>query len=409
VTGALVMIFARTLRKRMVAFSVVICAVTVPARAAAQPPPSDSSQSPSPTSAWQFGGFIDVPYLNSFNDPDNHLFRNRGTTPRVDEWDADMLAAYVRKTATDKSRFGTELTAQTGEDSKTFGFSATAPNISDADLLRHLGPTNGSCLAPIGKGLTIQAGIFNSLIGYDSLYAKENFAYTRPWGADYTPYLMLGVNASYPMSDKLTATFAVVNGYWHLAHANDVPSVVGQLAYKPAGDKVTVKETVLYGSHQPATALEFWRVLSDTIVERKAGPLTIAGEYQFATERVDASGNPRAVWMAAQLPVRYVVRDPWSITVRPEFAWDRDGRWISGVLGAGQSIKAITSTLEYRVPSYKGAGAIVRVEHRYDSAEGPAGGFFKDGAKPTGNVQVVSGQNLFIVALILTFDSAARK
>src|SRR5437016_11158072 len=125
-----------------------------------------------------------------------------------------------------------ELEAQAGEDSKIFGFSATAPNLAEANWLRQIGKADVSYLAPVGKGLTVQGGIFSSLIGYDSLYAKDNFTYTRPWGADYTPYLMLGVNSSYPVTDKLTATAAIVNGYWHLANANDVPSFVGQAAYK---------------------------------------------------------------------------------------------------------------------------------------------------------------------------------
>src|SRR5437879_7186273 len=110
------------------------------------------------------------------------------------------------------------MTAKGGQDSRVFGFSATAPNLSGFQGLRHLGPTDVSYLAPVGKGLTIQGGIFSSLIGYDSLYAKDNFSYTRPWGADYTPYLMLGVNASYPVSPALTATALLVNGYWHLAN-----------------------------------------------------------------------------------------------------------------------------------------------------------------------------------------------
>jgi len=62
-------------------------------------------------------------------------------------------------------------------------------------------------------------GIFTSLIGYDSLYAKDNSAYTRPWGADSTPYLMTGVNAKYSFTDRVSATLFVVNGYWHLADA----------------------------------------------------------------------------------------------------------------------------------------------------------------------------------------------
>jgi hypothetical protein len=264
-----------------------------------------------------------------------------------------------------------------------------------------------SYLAPVGKGLTLQGGIFSSLIGYDSLYAKDNFNYTRPWGADYTPYLMLGVNASYPLAERLTGTFGVINGYWHLAHANDTPSFTGQLAYK-ASERVSVKETLLYGSHQSTTALEFWRVLSDTIVERKSERLTTVFEYQLGSEKVDANGFPRALWMSAQLPVHWVVRAPWSVTVRPEFAWDRDGRWISGQLGAGQSIKAITTTLEYRVP-YKGAQAIVRFEHRYDDSHGVAGGFFDDGEARAGGLNIVPGQHLLSVALIATFDSSARE
>jgi hypothetical protein len=96
-----------------------------------------------------------------------------------------MAALYVRKRPSEESRWGVELTAQAGKDDEFFGFSATAPNIAGFKFLRHLGPTNVSYLAPTGKGLTLQADIFNSLIGYDSLYAKDNFNYTRPCGADF--------------------------------------------------------------------------------------------------------------------------------------------------------------------------------------------------------------------------------
>jgi putative OmpL-like beta-barrel porin-2 len=386
---------------------VAVAALLIPTAAFAQDPPADQPQPQSAASDWQYGGFLDVGYLNSLNDPANGLFRNRGTTPRVDEWDVNMAAAWVKKTATERSRAGVELTAQTGEDSKIFGFSATAPNIAGADVLRHLGPTNVSYLAPVGKGLTIQGGIFSSLIGYDGLYAKDNFEYTRPWGADYTPYFMLGVNAGYPITDKLTGAVAIVNGYWHLAHANDAPSVVGQLAYK-VDDRTSIKETVLVGSHQPSIAVEFWRTLSDTIVERKAGALTIAAEYQLASETIDVAGNPRALWTAGQLPVHWAVQGRWSVTLRPEFAWDRDGRWIAGQLGAGQSVTAITTTLEYRIQCKRALG-ILRVEHRYDHSMGTAGGFFTDGEVRPGVAGLTAGQHMVIFGFIATFDSSTHQ
>ena len=83
-----------------------------------------------------------------------------------------MAGVYAKKKATEESRWGMEVTDHEGKDSEIFGFSATAPNIAGFKFLRPLGPTNVSYLAPAGKGLALQAGIFTSFIGYDSLYAK---------------------------------------------------------------------------------------------------------------------------------------------------------------------------------------------------------------------------------------------
>ena len=362
--------------------------------------PAAAQPSQSAPIEWQYGAFADIGYLGDFNSPSNHLFRNRGTTPRVDELDVNMSAAYVRKKPSESSRWGIEATGQFGEDSKIFGFSATAPNIAGADWLRHLGPTNASYLAPAGKGLTLQGGIFSSFVGYDALYAKDNFNYTRPWTADFTPYLMLGLNASYPLTDKTTLTGLLLNGYWHLAHANDVPTVGGQLAYKPT-DRVTVKETVLYGPHQENTSSNLWRFLSNTIVERRTDRFTTAVDFHLIEEAVDAPGRPRAWWVAGQVPVHWVVRGPWNVTGRPEFAWDSEGRWTT----ASQTIVAFTSTVEYRA-TLRQAQAIVRLEHRYDRSTGPDGGFFTD-IQP-GVVGLTPGQHLLGVGVILTFDGATK-
>lgn len=354
-----------------------------------------------PTAEWQFGAFLDAGSLQSSHSPPNHLFRGRGTTPRVDELNVNMAGAYLRKKPSLSSRWGLELTGHGGEDSQIFGFSATAPNMPGADWLRRLGPTNLSYLAAVGSGLTLQAGIFSSFIGYDSLYAKDNFTYTRPWTADFTPYLMLGVNAGYSVNDKVTVTGLLLNGYWHLAHANDVPSIGAQVAYKATG-RVTVKQTVLYGPHQANTALDFWRILSNTIVERKTDRLATALDFHVSSEVVDTTGKPRAWWVAGQLPVHWVIDGPWSVTVRPEFAWDSEGRWTT----FDQSVKAFTSTLEYRA-SLRQSQAIVRLEHRYDHSSGPAGGYFKD--VPPGIVGLTPGQHLLVIGLIFTVDSSFRQ
>jgi hypothetical protein len=360
-----------------------------------QPPPPPAAN-PDVT----YGGFLDASYIYAPSDPVDGLFRSRGTAWHLNDMYVNMTAAYLKRKATEQSRWGAEFMAQTGKDDEIFGFSATAPNMEGSDFLRHLGLANVSYLAPAGKGLTLQGGIFGSLIGYDSLWAKDNFNYTRPWGADFTPYLMLGVNASYPFTDKLTTTFYVVNGYWHLAHANSVPSSGVQFAYK-ATPQITVKETVLAGPHQSDTALEFWRYLSDTIVEHRTDRFVIAFNGHFSTERVAGTADERAWWLAAQLPMRWNVQGPWSVAFRPEVARDTTGRWTL----AEQTVTALTTTLEYR-PTYKQTGVALRLEHRFDNSTGPEGGFFDDHYASPGVVALRPTQHLIVFAAILTFDGS---
>jgi len=364
-----------------------------------QQEPEPDAANPSPTAKWQYSGFLDVGYLLDFNHPANHLFRERSTTFKVDELDLNMALAGVKKLASENSRWGMELAVQAGKDSENFGFSATAPHVSGSDWLRHFGLADVSYLAPVGKGLTLQAGLFNSFIGYDSLYAKDNFAYTRPWGGDYTPYLMFGVNTRYSFSKKITVTAFVINDYDHLADPNSVPSFGGQFAYLLT-EHVTFKETLLYGPHQSNTALEFWRFFSDSITEWKRDRLTIAFEYQVGTEKLGSQGNPRALWMSAQLPFHKIVHGPWSVTARPEVAWDRNGRWTGSV----QLIKAATGTLEYKL-SYRKTTTITRLEYRLDDSRGKGGGFFRGAEVSPGVIALTPTQHLLIFGLIFGFDS----
>jgi len=354
-----------------------------------------------PAPEWHYGGFLDLGYSLDFNFPQNHLFRNRSTTPRVNELDLNMGAVYIRKDATAESRWGMELEPQGGQDSKNFAFDVREPNLDGSSWLRQFGRANVSYLAPVGKGLTVQAGIFNSFIGYESLYAKDNFNYTRPWIGDYSPYLMMGVNAVYPINDQLAGAVFVINEYWHLANANSLPSYGTQLAYKPTR-QWTFRETIYYGPDQSNTSLEFWRLFSDSIIEWKVnGDVTVAADYQVGTQKsATAIGNPRLFYMGASLPMRWHIAGPWSVALRPEVYWDRNGL----MTGFQQFIWAMTTTAEYKLP-YKRTNTIMRLEYRYDESTGPGGGFFKGNDIAPGVVGLTPAQHMLIFSMIWTFDS----
>lgn len=373
-----------------------------PAPAQSEAAGSTGSQSGSTTGV-NYGGFVDVGDLFAPNDPLTPLFRSRGTAWHLNDLFVNMSGAYVKKSRSEASRWGAELLVQTGKDDEIFGFSATAPNMDGSDVLRHFGLANVSYLAPVGNGLGLQGGIFGSLIGYDSLYAKDNFNYTRPWGADFTPYLMLGVNGAYPFNDRLTGTFFVVNGYWHLANANSVPSSGVQLAYK-ATPALTVKNTTMLGPHQSDTSFEFWRYLNDSIVEHRTDRFVMAFNGHLSTERVADSPDRRAWWVALQLPMRWNVQGPWSVAFRPEAAWDTTGRWTL----AEQQVTAFTSTVEYKL-AFKSTATLLRLEHRFDRSTGAQGGFFDDYEISPGEIALTPNQHLIVFGVIFTFDATRSR
>lgn len=351
-------------------------------------------------SDWHYGAYVDVGYVGNFNSPDNHLWRSRATAAHHNELSPHMGLAYVRKDVSTSSRWGMELGFQGGRDSEEFAFLVGERRVDGSDLLRHVHRANVSYLAPVGKGLTITTGLFNSLVGYESLYAKDNANYTRSWIADNSPYMMLGVNVQYPLSEQFTVSAFIVNSYYHLAHPNDLPSYGGRWIWK-ATPRLTLTQTLYGGPDQAQTSLEFWRLYGNHIAEWKGHDLTVVASFDIGTENIAGRiGSPRAFVMGGNMVVRWQISGPWAVAVRPEFYWDRNGRWT----GVEQFVKAVTSTVEYQFP-YCWMNTVVKVEHRYDESTGIGGGFFKNGELRPGVAGLAPGQHLLLLGVLISFDS----
>lgn len=353
-----------------------------------------------PSAGWRYGAYLDIGGIVNFNVPENNLWRSRATASRHNQAAPNMVLAYVRKDVSEASRWGMELGAQGGYDSVDFAFLQGESKVGGADVLRHVHRANVSYLAPLGNGLTVTAGLFNSLMGYESLYAKDNANYTRSWIADNTPYMMFGVNAAYPVNDRLTVTAFVINRYYHLAYTVAQPSYGGKWSYALT-PRLTAMQTLYWGPDQTDASLEFWRLYGNHILEWKGDEVTVAASYDVGTENIaDQPGSPRAFVMGGNLMVKWHVAGPWSVALRPEFYWDRNGRWT----GAEQFVKAITSTIEYKLP-YRWTNTMLRVEHRYDESTGVGGGFFRRGEISSGVFGLAPSQHLVVFGLLCVFDS----
>ncbi len=356
-----------------------------------------------PSSDWHYGGFVDLSYAIDFNFPENHLWRSKGTTPRVNELAPNMMLGYVRKDATASSRYGIEVGLQGGYDTDALVPSPTPGRdkpVDGADTFRHISRANVSYLAPVGNGLTLTAGLFYSYIGYQSIYSVKNLNYTRSYMADNAPYFMFGLAAEYRATDRLDVNLYAINGYNYLSHSNDQFSYGTRVAYK-LGTAWTLTENLYYGPDQSDASLQFWRFFSDSIVEWKQDRLTFALAYDIGTENAaELPGHPRTFWTAAAFYAHWKIDGHWSVGLRPEFYWDRNGR----ISGSEQFLKAMTTTLEYRWSGSRWT-TLARLEHRYDESTGVGGGFFKGGEIAPGVIGLTREQHLLLMSLVLAFDS----
>jgi hypothetical protein len=64
---------------------------------------------------------------------------------------------------------------------------------------------------PIGNGLDWKVGVFDSIVGYESVESPTNPNYTRSYGHSIEPQTHTGILGSYRFSDLISASFGVAN------------------------------------------------------------------------------------------------------------------------------------------------------------------------------------------------------
>jgi hypothetical protein len=347
---------------------------------------------------WVFGVYLDVGYLKSDNEPENHTWRSKSTSFKLDRIEANMVTGHVRKEAVEASRWGLEFGLQAGVDTDGLVTASPPPSyapLTNADEWTSLAPTTLSYLFPAGHGLLVTGGLLSSYIGYESYYSRDNPNYTRGYLTDNVPYFLWGIQASYPFTDELTADLIVSSGYNYLTDPNNAPSWGAQIKWQPLGS-LTLGQNLYYGPDQSDTALGYWRFFSDTYVEWQSGMFLLAASYDFGNERQAwLPGTPYYQWMSGAVWGGLDISESWRFAVRPEIYWDPDAL----MTGARQTLRAVTTTVEFRANFLEYNFLSFRVEYRYDRSTGEDGGFYAGSEN-----HLVPDQNLLIVALMWAFD-----
>ncbi|MFH0351117.1 MAG: porin [Chromatiales bacterium] len=233
-----------------------------------------------------------------------------------------------------------------------------------------------SYLAPLGRGLRIDAGKFVTHIGGETIETVKNWNYSHSFFYTYgIPFQDTGVHVSYPWTDTFYTDFYVLNGYNVTIDNNDDKTFGPAIGWLPVPG-LAIYANYLGGPEQTDNNAD-WRHLVDTQVF--LGPFDgwnflVNFDYGWDENERNAAaglGPADATWWGLAGYARYKVTDWFEPSLRVEYYSDNDGFTTL----VPQDLWGVTLSLNTRIGLGKGTAILLRPEVRYDRSDAD---FFTD-------------------------------
>ena len=217
-------------------------------------------------------------------------------------------------------------------------------------------------IAPLGKGLKFRLGKFVTMHGAEVIEAKDNFNYSRGLLFNFAiPFTHTGLMVGYPLSDKISVNFFVVNGWDNFSKdTGSSKTLCLSVSYTPV-EQFSLVENLMNGREVVVSGEDVRtnRFLSDTVITVKpVKNLTFVVNPDYATQSGAAADGSDAKWWGVAGYLKYDFSNLFSSAIRAEYFDDMDGFRT----GTPQKAKEITLTPEFRVAK----NLIVRPEYRHD-------------------------------------------
>ncbi len=320
-------------------------------------------------------GYVEAYYSYNFNRPANGITNFRGFDNRHN---TISLTNAVVGVQADVGPVTTRLILQYGATGSTYYAGeptfpgAAGANGSSGELWKYLQEANIAWKAPVGRGLTLQAGLVPSPIGVESFAVKDNAHFSRSNLFFGFPFYHTGVRATYEWTERVSTTVSLFNGWNNVVDNNSQKSVQASVSYK-VPNKLTAQALYFGGTERSRGAAEgpWWRHHFNAYAQYYVTPrvaLTAQGDGGFEVNRFGT-----AAWAAGALYAR-VEATPWLFVAlrgdrfHEHLASDSRGQVSSPIFWNGSKwVSSLTATLETKPHE----NLSVRLEFRHDQSQSP--------------------------------------
>ena len=257
--------------------------------------------------------------------------------------------------------------------------------------------------------LTLIGGKFVTLAGAETINPTTDTNFSRSILFGYAiPFTHTGLRASYALSEQLSMTLGLNNGWDQVSDANSQKTLEYGLTFTPAKtlsltlDGYLGREPVGIVNNVPSAA-GGQRLLADLVASWSVtDKITLVGNFDYGEQKDDSAGAAvsKYTWDGAALYLNCAITELWSASLRGEFFDDRDG-YRTGVLdgaGRGQKWRELTLTLAFSPTK----SLLLRFEGRYDKS-GIAGAFVESADGNGGALRLSDQQSSVAVEALYRF------
>jgi hypothetical protein len=286
-------------------------------------------------------------------------------------------------------RFGARLDLQYGQATDTLqGNPANEPRPA---IYQNVFQAYGTYVAPVGNGLTIDFGKWSSSLGIEGNYTKDQMNYSRSFFFDFLPFYHMGVRANYPINDRFSLQYWIVNGTNQAEATNGFKDQLFGFTAKPKKSVTLVMNYYLGQEHpdrvvaaptdpipvQPGLSFVAIRPAPDGLLHifdsyvtwQSTAKLSFALEGDYLIQRLWRNEAPGQSSAPSHVDgtagyARYEFSKHFAAAARAEYLSDRGGLFS----GLNQAIKETTATFDYKLSE----GFLMRYEWRRDFSNQPS-------------------------------------
>ena len=349
---------------------------------------------------FDFNALIATDYQYSFNTPSSHDVRLHTFVPNAPTFSINDAALFFGRNRDDEP-FGFQLSFDFGQTGATVnGINESTPGLREAYLL-YKSPIN---FPTSDKGITLKAGKFVTLLGYEVIKTPTNFnpnisnSIQFGYGVNFTN---VGAMANVPVADFLSFDLGVINGWDDPTDNNSSLTFMGGMSLTPI-DWFSSYIAGSYGAEQPNNNGSKIGCLTANATFKATDFLTFVIDGTWAAEN-DITFNTNgktgtANWEGLAGYAIWQITQPLQVVLRLETFNDPEGVRTGASVnpnapqGAG-TVWALTPTIAYQLAEHLWA----RAEYRYDRASRryfDFGDLNQDGTSPvrrTSNVMIMEG------------------